>query len=183
LQEAIQPEGDGNFADLLPKIARVVDELEVPVVVKEIGMGISSAVATALRGAGVRIIDTAGAGGTSWARIEAERADDLEIGELFAEWGVPTVASIRAVASLDDVTVIGSGGVRNGIDMAKAIALGADVVGLAYPFLRAAVESADAVELKLRRTLRELRICMFCTGARNLEELRRVEMVESGARS
>jgi isopentenyl-diphosphate delta-isomerase len=156
LQEAIQPEGDGDFSDLLP------------VVVKEIGMGISADVAAALRDVGVRTIDTAGAGGTSWARIEAERADDLEIGELFADWGVPTVDSIRAVAALEDVTVIGSGGVRNGIDMAKAIALGADIVGLAYPFLQAAVESADAVEAKLRRALRELRICMFCTGARDI---------------
>jgi len=181
LQEAIQPEGDGNFAALLPKIAQLVDELEVPVVVKEIGMGISAPVAAALRGAGVRIIDTAGAGGTSWARIEAERADDVEIGELFADWGVPTADSIRAVAALGDVTVIGSGGVRNGIDVAKAIALGADVVGLAYPFLRAAVESADAVEAKLRRTMKELRICMFCTGARTLEDLRNVELIDHGA--
>jgi len=183
LQEAIQPEGDGNFADLLPKIAQLVEELEVPVVVKEIGMGISAAVAADLRGAGVRIIDTAGAGGTNWARIEAARADDLELGELFANWGVSTADSIRAVAALGDVTVIGSGGVRNGIDVAKAIALGADVVGLAYPLLRAAVESADAVEAKLRRMLKELRICMFCTGARTLGDLRKVELVDHGARS
>ncbi len=183
LQEAIQPEGDGDFSDLLPKIAAVVKELEVPVVVKEIGMGISADVAAALRDVGVRTIDTAGAGGTSWARIEAERADDLEIGELFADWGVPTVDSIRAVAALEDVTVIGSGGVRNGIDMAKAIALGADIVGLAYPFLQAAVESADAVEAKLRRALRELRICMFCTGARDLGALRRVELIANGDRT
>lgn len=183
LQEAIQPEGDGNFAALLPKIAQLVDELEVPVVVKEIGMGISAPVAAALRGAGVRIIDTAGAGGTSWARIEAERADDVEIGELFADWGVPTADSIRAVAALGDVTVIGSGGVRNGIDVAKAIALGADIVGLAYPFLRAAVKSADAVEDKLRRTMKELRICMFCTGAATLEDLRKVELIDHGVRT
>jgi len=183
LQEAIQPEGDGNFAGLLPKIEQLVEALEVPVVVKEIGMGISASVAAALRGAGVRIIDTAGAGGTSWARIEAERADDLETGELFADWGVPTADSIRAVASLGDVTVIGSGGVRNGIDVAKAIAIGADVVGLAYPFLRAAVESVDAVEAKLRRTVKELRICMFCTGAATLEDLRDVELIDRGARS
>ncbi len=182
LQEAIQPEGDGNFAELLPQIARLVDELEVPVVVKEVGMGISAPVAAALRGAGVRIIDTAGAGGTNWARIEAERAEDPDIGELFAGWGVPTADSIRAVAALDDVTVVGSGGVRNGIDVAKAIALGADIVGLAYPFLRAAVESADAVEAKVLRTLRELRICMFCTGARTLADLRNVQLIDRGAR-
>lgn len=145
-------------------------------------MGISAPVAAALRGAGVRIIDTAGAGGTNWARIEAERAEDPDIGELFAGWGVPTADSIRAVAALDDVTVVGSGGVRNGIDVAKAIALGADIVGLAYPFLRAAVESADAVEAKVLRTLRELRICMFCTGARTLADLRNVQLIDRGAR-
>jgi isopentenyl-diphosphate delta-isomerase len=183
LQEAIQPEGDGNFAELLPKIAQMVKELEVPVVVKEIGMGISAPVAAALRGVGVRTIDTAGAGGTSWARIEAERADDLEIGELFADWGVPTADSIRAVAALGDVTVIGSGGVRNGIDVAKAIALGADVVGLAYPFLSAAVESADAVEVKLHRTMKELRICMFCSGTRTLEDLRNAELIDHRRRA
>jgi isopentenyl-diphosphate delta-isomerase len=182
LQEALQPEGDGNFAGLLPRIAAIVAELEVPVVVKEIGMGISAPVAAALRDAGVTTIDTAGAGGTSWARIEAARADDVEIGELFADWGVPTVDSIRAVAALGDVTVIGSGGVRNGIDVAKAIALGADVVGLAYPFLRAAVESADAVEASLRRTIRELKICMFCTGSRSLDDLRQVQLIERGER-
>ncbi len=180
LQEAIQPEGDGNFSGLLERIGATVDELEVPVVVKEIGMGISGAVAEALHGVGVRVIDTAGAGGTSWARIEAARADDLEIGELFADWGVPTAVSIRAAAAFDDVTVIGSGGVRNGMDMAKAIALGADVVGLAYPFLRAATESPDAVETQLRRTLRELQICMFCTGARTVADLQQVELLEEG---
>jgi len=183
LQEALQPEGDVNFAGLVPKIAAVVNELEVPVVVKEIGMGISAEVAATLREIGVKIIDTAGAGGTSWARIEAERADDLEIGELFADWGVRTSDSIRAVAALGDVTVIGSGGVRNGIDVAKAIALGADLVGLAYPFLQAAIDSPDAVEARLRRTIRELKICMFCTGARTLSDLRQVELIERGVRS
>jgi isopentenyl-diphosphate delta-isomerase len=180
LQEAIQPEGDGNFADLADKIEAVVEQLDVPVVVKEVGMGISESVATALYDAGVRIIDTAGSGGTSWARIEAERANDLELGDLFAAWGVPTAESILAVRELGDVTVIGSGGVRTGIDVAKAVALGADLVGLAYPFLQAAVESADAVEARLRRTIRELTICMFCTASATIGDLGAAELRRRG---
>ncbi len=178
LQEAIQPEGDGNFASLLPKIAAIVDQLEVPVIVKEIGMGLSRAVADRLVEAGVRILDTAGHGGTSWARIEAQRADDPELGDTFADWGIPTPDSIRAVAGLPDVTVIGSGGVRSGIDVAKAIALGADIVGLAYPFLAASLQSAEAVAARIERTLTELRISMFCAGARTLAELRSVSLID-----
>lgn len=178
LQEAIQPEGQCNFAGLLPKIGELARELSVPLVVKEIGCGISGATARRLAGVGVRIVDSAGLGGTSWARIEAARAADLEIGELFADWGVPTPQSIRELAAIEGLTVIGSGGVRSGIDVAKAIAFGADLVGLAQPFLEAAMESADAVYERIQRTVQELRITMFCTGARSLEELRRVRLVE-----
>ncbi len=178
LQEAIQPEGQCNFRDLLPKIAHLVEELEVPVVIKEIGCGLSARTARALLDHGVRLIDTAGVGGTSWARIEAARANDLEIGELFAGWGVPTPDSIRQIAELrttlgiSDLRIIGSGGVRTGLDVAKAIALGADLVGLAKPFLEAAMESAEKVEERIERVIQELRITLFCIGARNLEELR-----------
>ncbi len=171
LQEAIQPEGDTNFSHLLAKIAKVVEELEVPVIVKEIGMGMSPTVARQLFDAGVRVIDTAGLGGTSWARIEAARADDAALGELFADWGVPTPDSIAAVSALPDTITIGSGGVRNGLDVGKAIAMGADIVGLARPFLQGATESAATVVASMRRTLHELRICMFCVGAADLESL------------
>jgi isopentenyl-diphosphate delta-isomerase len=176
LQEAIQPEGQTRFADLLPKIAEVVAALGAPVIVKEIGNGISGAVGRRLRRDGVEIVDTAGAGGTSWARIEASRAEDLELGELFADWGVSTAASIRELAAIDGLTVIGSGGLRNGIDAAKAVALGASLVGMAYPFLEAATESVDAVVARIERITRELRIVMFCLGVRTLEELRRVPL-------
>ncbi len=178
LQEAIQPEGDVNFANLLPKIEAIVHQLEVPVIVKEIGMGISLSVAERLAEAGVRIIDTAGHGGTNWARIEAQRADDLELGAMFADWGIPTPDSIRAVASVPGVTVIGSGGVRTGIDVAKAVALGADMVGLAYPFLKAALESADAVVARIDRTLTELRVSMFCAGIRTMADLRAANLTD-----
>jgi isopentenyl-diphosphate delta-isomerase len=182
LQEAIQPEGQCNFSELLPKIGEVVRKVGVPVVVKEIGCGISEATARALAGQGIRIIDTAGVGGTSWARIEAERAGDLEIGELFAGWGLPTPESIRQVRKVaeevDGLTVIASGGIRNGLDAAKAIALGADLVGMAYPFLEPATESPERVAEKVRRTIRELKICMFCLGVKSIAELQRTKLLK-----
>ena len=177
LQEALQPEGQANFSHLLPKMAQVVEALDVPVIAKEIGCGISLAVAKSLARIGIRILDTAGLGGTSWARIEARRAGDVEIGELFCDWGIPTPDSIRRLSALPGVTVIGSGGLRSGIDAAKGLALGADLVGMAYPFLAAATESADLVEQKIRRTIEVLKICMFCLGAKSLEVLRKVKLV------
>ena len=124
----------------------------------------------------MRILDTAGVGGTSWARIEAQRADDLEIGELFAGWGIPTPESIRQLRRIEGLTVIGHGGIRNGLDAAKAIALGADLVGMAYPFLAPATESAERVAEKVRRTIRELKICMFCLGVKTVAELQRTSL-------
>ena len=177
LQEAIQPEGQTNFAGLLAKMAKVVEALEVPVIAKEIGCGVTAEVAESLARIGIRIIDTAGLGGTSWARIEARRASDPDIGDLFADWGIPTPDSIRQLAAVPGVSVIGSGGIRNGIDVAKALALGSDVVGMAYPFLEAATRSAEAVEATIARAVRELKICMLCLGARNLSELRAVALV------
>ncbi len=178
LQEAIQPEGQCNFSGLLPKIGDLVRQLSVPLVVKEVGCGISGETGRRLAEVGVRIVDSAGLGGTSWARIEAARASDLAIGELFADWGVPTPDSIRQLAAIDGLTVIGSGGIRSGLDVAKAIAFGADIVGLAQPFLEAAMESADAVYERIQRTVQELKITMFCVGARTLSDLRHVELLE-----
>ena len=178
LQEALQPEGQCNFAGLVPKIGYALSELEVPVIVKEIGCGIAGSTGRQLYDVGVRYFDAAGLGGTSWARIEAARAADEPLGELFADWGVPTPRSIRELAELgDDVFVIGSGGVRSGLDAAKAIALGAGLVGLAQPFLVAAMESADAVYDKIQRTVHELRIAMFCTGSADIQDLQRRPLV------
>lgn len=173
LQEAIQPEGQTNFAGLLAKMGSVAAELEVPVIAKEVGCGLSAATARALAGAGIRILDTAGLGGTSWARIEARRAGDVPLGELFADWGIPTPESIRQVASLPEVTVIGSGGLRHGVDVAKALALGADLAGMAHPFLEPATESADRVVERIDRIVHELRVAMLCVGARTVADLRR----------
>jgi isopentenyl-diphosphate delta-isomerase len=177
LQEAIQPEGQRNFSKLLPKLGRIARELEVPVIAKEIGCGISAATARELVREGIRILDTAGLGGTSWARIEGERARDAELGERFANWGIPTPESLRAIREIPGVTLIGSGGVRNGIDVAKAIALGADLTGMAYPFLQAATESKEAAVRKIHRTVLELKICMFCVGAATIGELQRTPLL------
>lgn len=178
LQEAIQPEGQCNFKGLIAKIGEIGRQLSVPVVIKEIGCGISGETARHLVDEGIRIIDSAGLGGTSWARIEAARAADVPIGELFADWGIATPDSIRQLAAIEGLTVIGSGGVRSGIDVSKAIALGAEVVGLAQPFLEAAMESADAVFQRIQRTVQELKISMFCVGARTLDELRHAPLTE-----
>ncbi len=177
LQEAIQPEGDRNFRHLLPRIAEVVVRLPVPVIVKEIGCGLSEKVAEQLRRVGVEWLDTAGLGGTSWARIEAARAGDRELGELFADWGIETPDSILALRRVPGVRVIASGGVRSGLDAAKALALGAELVGMAHPFLAPALESAAAVAARIERTVNELRICMLCVGARSRAELARVPPV------
>jgi isopentenyl-diphosphate delta-isomerase len=144
------------------------------VIAKEVGNGISGAVARRLADHGIRIVDTAGLGGTSWARIEAARAGDEELGEMFADWGIPTPRSIQECAAVPGVQVIGSGGVRNGVDVAKAIALGADLVGMAFPFLQAATESAERVQAKVQRTVQELQIAMFCLGVPSLAELKNV---------
>jgi isopentenyl-diphosphate delta-isomerase len=171
LQEAIQPEGQCDFSGLLEKIAQIVEQLSVPVIAKEVGSGISVSTARLLQKAGVEIVDCAGVGGTSWARIEATRADDPETGEIFADWGLPTPSNIRQLSEVPGLQIIGSGGVRNGLDVAKAIALGADLVGMAQPFLEAAVKSPEAVTQRVRRTSRELRIAMFCVGAPTIANL------------
>ena len=178
LQEAIQPEGQRDFGGLLAKLAEIARQIPVPVVAKEVGSGLSESTGRRLVSAGIRILDTAGVGGTSWARIEASRAGDAELGETFAGWGIATPESIRQLRRIDGVTVIASGGLRNGIDVAKAIALGADLAGLAQPFLEAALDSADQVERRIERILHELRIAMFCLGARTVPELARAAIVE-----
>jgi isopentenyl-diphosphate delta-isomerase len=171
LQEAVQPEGDTNFFNLREKIAEVVQGLEVPVIVKEVGAGISAADAKLLIKAGVKYIDVAGSGGTSWSRIEGERSEDAALGELFQDWGIPTPAALRALAPLD-VTLIASGGIRSGLDMAKAVVLGASLCGMARPFLNPAMESVDAVRTVIQRIKREFVTAMFLLGADCVEKIK-----------
>ncbi len=176
LQEALQPEGQCDFRNLIEQIGEIATRLDVPVIVKEIGCGIGAAAARGLKDAGIEIIDTAGLGGTSWARIEARRASEVDLGELFADWGVATPRSIRELREIGGLTVIGSGGVRSGVDVAKAIALGADLAGMAQPFLETASQSAELTVEKCHRTVRELKIAMFCAGAIDLPALQQVEL-------
>ncbi len=175
LQECIQTEGDTNFAGLLDKITNLCSKLTIPVIAKEVGNGISGAMAQKLLEAGVTAIDVAGAGGTSWAKIEGERAKDPKqrrLGETFGNWGLPTAECILSVRQIaPDVPLIASGGLRNGLDVAKAIALGANLAGLAWPFLQAAAESETAVDTLSEILMAELSTTLFCTGNRTLEQL------------
>jgi isopentenyl-diphosphate delta-isomerase len=176
LQEALQPEGETNFAGLLDKVATVCRQLEVPVVAKEVGWGFSQEAARRLAEAGVAAIDVAGAGGTSWSQVEMYRADTgvrRQVAATFRDWGIPTAASIAMVRQgAPGVPIVASGGLRNGLDVAKTIALGAQLAGMAGPFLKAAVISAQAVMETIQVTAAELRTAMFCIGAASLAELR-----------
>ena len=181
LQEALQPEGDVNFAGLLPKIEAVCAALSVPVVAKEVGWGISPSVARRLVDAGVACIDVAGAGGTSWSQVEMYRARSpsrASLAAAFADWGLPTAEAIQRVRqALPQVPLIASGGLRSGLDVAKCIALGADIGGMAGPFLKAAANSVEDVEDLLDRTTSEIRISMFATGSANLPQLRQAALL------
>ncbi|HEY9891180.1 MAG TPA: type 2 isopentenyl-diphosphate Delta-isomerase [Candidatus Sericytochromatia bacterium] len=176
LQECIQPNGDTNFRGLLDKIEFVCKEMPVPVIVKEVGNGISAAMAQKLIEAGVSAIDVAGAGGTSWAKVESERAKNAhqhQLGQTFADWGLPTaecITSIRAFNS--EIPLIASGGLRNGLDVAKAIALGADISGLALPFLQAASQSVEAVDALVQLLIAEITTVLLCTGNATLSQLK-----------
>ncbi|MBC7823051.1 MAG: type 2 isopentenyl-diphosphate Delta-isomerase [Candidatus Parcubacteria bacterium] len=177
LQECVQTKGDTNFRGLLEKIAGLCDKLSVPVIVKEVGNGISAPIAQKLIAAGVAAIDVAGAGGTSWAKVESERATDdkqRRLGATFADWGIPTAECIVAVRSISpDVPLIASGGLRNGLEIAKTIALGADLAGLAFPFLQAANESEEAAHALADVLIAEITTVLFCTGNATLADLKR----------
>lgn len=183
LQECIQTEGDTNFRGLLDKIADLCYKLPVPVIAKEVGNGISAAMAKKLIDAGVAAIDVAGAGGTSWARIEGQRATDprqRRLGETFADWGLPTAECITEVrANSPDIPLIASGGLRNGLDVAYAIALGADLAGLAWPFLQAAAESEAAVDSLVEILIAEISTVLFCTGSRTIKDLQQPQVLRA----
>lgn len=175
LQECIQTQGDTNFRGLLDKIAVLCEQLPVPVIAKEVGNGISGIMAQKLIAAGVAAIDVAGAGGTSWAKVESERAADPHqhrLGKTFADWGMPTaecITEVRAIAPT--IPLIASGGLRNGVEVAKAIALGADLAGLAFPFLQAACESEAALDQLSEGLIAEMTTALFCTGVPDLASL------------
>jgi isopentenyl-diphosphate delta-isomerase len=177
LQEAIQPEGNTNFGGLLQRLRETIPDIRVPVAIKEVGAGISETTAVKLATLPIAGVETAGLGGTSWAAIESRRTtDDIQrsTGELFAQWGVPTAESIVACRrALPDGVVIASGGMRSGIDAAKALALGADAVAFALPMLKAAESSVEAAIAEIERVVEELRTAMFLTGCLEPLDLRR----------
>jgi len=181
LQEALQPEGDTQFAGLIDKIEKVCRVLSVPVVVKEVGWGISTEDARRLGEAGVAAIDVAGAGGTSWSQVEMHRMRDeglARVAAAFRDWGIPTAESIITVRkAAPRVTVFASGGLRDGIDIAKCIALGASLGGMAGPFLKAATRSAEDVMATVKEIARELQVCMFATGVRTIDGLQRTPLI------
>lgn len=182
LQECIQPNGDTNFRGLIDKIHDLCNKISVPVIAKEVGNGISAAMAQKLIEAGVSAIDVAGAGGTSWAKVESERAlneQQRRLGLTFADWGLPTaecIVDIRAIAP--KLPLIASGGLRNGLDVAKAIALGADLGGLAWPFLQAAAESTEAVNALVQLLIAELTTVLLCTGNATLAQLQHSNVLQ-----
>ncbi len=182
LQEAIQPRGDINFKGLLDKINDLCNKLCVPVIAKEVGNGISASMARKLIAAGVTAIDVAGAGGTSWAKVEGERAENnlqRRLGQTFADWGIPTAECITAIRDCyPELPLIASGGLRNGLEVAKTIALGADLAGLAFPFLQAASQSPQALEELVQLLLAEIRIVLFCTGNGNIAELQQSQCLQ-----
>jgi isopentenyl-diphosphate Delta-isomerase len=180
LQEAVQPEGDRNWSGLLGKIAGLARASDVPIIVKEVGSGISGSLARKLVDAGVGIIDVAGAGGTSWALVEAERArtpSQAAIARAFGDWGQPTALAIADVRrACPEAVVIASGGIRNGIHVAKSIRLGADLAGQAAGVLEQAIASPEAVIEHFEAVIAQLRIACFCTGSADLQALRKARL-------
>jgi isopentenyl-diphosphate delta-isomerase len=179
LQESIQPEGDLNARGYLESISEITDMMDIPVMAKETGCGISSETAKQLVDAGIDFIDVEGAGGTSWAAVETYRTEDRYLGELFWDWGIPTAISTAEVVNSVDVPVISSGGIRSGLEAAKAIALGADSVGMALPFLKRSV-SQEELDKFIIQFNDSLRIAMFLVGANNIEELKQSRLVIRG---
>ncbi|WP_432698027.1 type 2 isopentenyl-diphosphate Delta-isomerase [Marinobacterium sp. YM272] len=174
LQEAIQPEGDTNFAGIAQRIGEITQSLSVPVLLKEVGSGLSSEDIAAGYAQGVRHFDVAGTGGTSWSRIEHHRRNDgSDIGLRFQDWGLPTPLALkRAEPWLERINLIASGGLRDGLDMAKSVILGASLCGLAAPFLRPAAESTEAVIAEIERLKREFVTAMFLLGVADVASLR-----------
>jgi len=184
LQEAIQPEGDTDATGCLSIIHRICNELSIPVIVKETGAGISRETADALVDAGVSAIDVGGMGGTSWAGVEVYRAKTRDdhtsenLGELFWNWGIPTTASI--IECSGRIPVIATGGIRNGVDVLKSLALGASLTGFALPLVKPAMESEEQVVEVLTRIIEELKTAMFLTGCASINDAKSLPIVTTG---
>lgn len=173
LQEAVQPEGDTDFSNLAVQIGDLAKQLEVPVWIKEVGAGLSPEDVELLMANGIRTFDIAGRGGTSWSRIEHHRSGGKpNPGLLFQDWGIPTPFALQQLNRFrPEAALIASGGIRSGLDMAKACILGASLCGMARPFLKPAMESADAVVEAVEELRREFQTAMFLLGAQSLDAL------------
>ncbi|WP_455645496.1 type 2 isopentenyl-diphosphate Delta-isomerase [Methanosphaera sp.] len=180
LQEIIQPEGDINAKGYIEDIKEICDSTDIPIIAKETGAGISREDARILEKIGVDAIDIQGVGGTSWAAVETYRADNPHLGNLFWNWGITTAVSTIGVLESTNLPVISSGGIRNGLEAAKAIALGADCVGMALPFLKHAYIGHTYIEEKINQFTRELKTAMFLVGASNIDELKQKKLIITG---
>ncbi len=185
-QEVVQPEGDGKYSNVIAKISEFVKGLDLPVVVKEVGFGISGNVSRKLESAGVSAIEVAGMGGTSYAAVEYYRAKDMKMhikekmGELFWDWGIPTAVALQMAKKNTKIPIVSSGGLRTGIDIAKSIAMGASLTAVAWPLLKPATISAEAVKEKLDELIYGLKTVMFLTGCKNLKELSSIKYIITG---
>lgn len=187
LQEALQRGGDRDWRGILAAIEHTVASVEVPVVVKEVGAGLSVSAGRQLIDAGVAMLDIAGAGGTSWAAVEGERAATPHARALamaFADWGIPTAQALTELhRALPEAPLIASGGIRDGIEAAKALALGARLVGQAAAVLSSATESSEAVKAHFEQVIEQLRVACFCTGSADLAALSRAPLYRTDAAS
>jgi len=183
LQEAVQPEGDTHFAGLISRVEAICKALPVPVIAKEVGWGFSEKAARQLAEAGVAAIDVAGAGGTSWSQVEMHRAKNesqARLAAAFIDWGIPTSQAILNVRqAAPDLPVFASGGLRSGVDIAKCIALGASLGGMASPFLKAASRSLDDTVKTINEIRKEIQVCMFASGAEDIKQLQEVSLIQN----
>jgi isopentenyl-diphosphate delta-isomerase len=184
LHEAVQPEGQTTFKGVLAKIGEIAGELDKPVIVKETGAGIAAEDAKRLEAAGVKAIDVGGTGGTSFAAVEYYRSEAKSVqhflGDIFWDWGIPTAVSLAETTQTVKIPVIASGGVRSGMDIAKALALNACLASVSQPALEAAVKGAKATELMLSFLMEELRAVMFLVGAEKVRDLAKTPIVVTG---
>ena len=186
LQELVQPEGEPRFKGVLNRIKELSSKISVPIIVKEVGAGISKEVALRLIKSGVAAINVSGLGGTSWAGVEQIRAKTsknmkkAELGEIFWDWGIPTAASLIEVRKAVKVPLIASGGLRNGLDIAKCIVLGANLCGMALPMLKHAAESFESLCEFMEGLQFQLQSAMFLVGAKNAKELSKARHVITG---
>jgi len=186
LQEAAQPEGQTNFKGILEKIDELTKELDKPIIAKETGAGIAAEEAKKLEAAGAKAIDVSGVGGTSFAAVEYYRAKGQKnsfqrmLGDVFWDWGIPTAISVAEVSQTVNIPVIASGGIRNGVDVAKALALGASLTSISQPALQTAVKGVKETENMLSILMEELRNVMFLVGAESVQHLRKTPIIVTG---